>query len=153
MELPIYRALLLLGAIYVLARGSAPERIAMITVVVGSELTLLAVTFGIGTYDTAQYGVLAIDLVVLAIFGAIALRADRFWPLWLTGCHIIGVLAHLAKMLAPDLHPWAYAVALSFGGYLMIALIVVGTFRHQQRLKQSGADPSWSRSSSLWGRV
>lgn len=138
--------MLLLGAIYVLARGGAPERTAMISLVVASELTLLAVTFGIGTYDTAQYGVLVIDLVLLGIYVGIALYADRFWPLWLTGCHIIGVLAHLAKMVAPDLNPWAYAVAQSFGGYPMIVLIVVGTFRHQRRLKRNGVDPSWSSS-------
>ena len=38
---------------------------------------------------------------------------------------------------------------LVFWSYPMLLLIVLGTFRHQQRLARFGADRSWS---SSWGR-
>ena len=40
----------------------------------------------------------------------------------------------------------AYAFVLGFWGYLMLFILALGTWRHQQRLAKFGADRSWSTS-------
>jgi len=60
----------------------------------------------------------------------------------------LGVLGHLARWAGPDAIPWAYAVVLTIWSYPILAIIAIGTFNHQRRLKRLGTDPSWSSSSA-----
>jgi hypothetical protein len=142
-----YWGLLTLASAYVLLRGGKPERLAIAAWAVASMLSTAAVLSGFGNYETLQVGVFAVDLVLLAFLIWIALHADRFWPLWVTGFHTLGVMTHVAKALVPDLHPWAYAVGQVVGGYLIIGAIVLGTARHYRRTKVAVSDYS-SRSSA-----
>lgn len=143
-----YWILLALAAVYVLQRGGTPERLGMAAWVLASLLSTATVLAGLGDYERLQFGVLVVDLFLLAFLIWLSLRADRYWPLWMTGFHLLGVMTHIAKAMAPDLHPWAYAVGQAIGAYLIITTMVVATFRHRARLARQGADSSWSRSSS-----
>jgi len=144
----LYWVLLACAAFYVLWRGGTPERLAISGCAGGSILSAGTVWVGLGTYERLQFGILFVDLGLLAFFLWLALRADRYWPLWVSGFHSVGVMTHFAKALAPDLNPWAYAVGQAAGSYLIIAAIVAGTVRHRLRLARDGADNSWSRSSA-----
>ena len=137
-----YWSLLALCCAYVLWRGGRPERQAIAAWTAASALSTAAVVAGIGAYETLQFGVLAVDLALLGFLVRLALRADRFWPLWVTGFHLVGVMTHLAKAMAPELHPWAYAVGQAAGGYLIMATITAGAMRHHARLIRRGAAPS-----------
>jgi hypothetical protein len=128
-----YWTLLVLAFVYVMVRGSAPERLAMSAWTLASLLSTAAVVSGLGAYETLQFGVFAVDIALLVFLIWLALRADRFWPLWVTGFHLLGVMTHIAKAITPDLHPWAYAVGQSIGGYLIIGAIVAGTARQHRR--------------------
>jgi hypothetical protein len=96
-----------------------------------------------------EVGVFFIDVGCLVAFLGVALRAARYWPLWVTALQVIGIAGHAIKLVDPAGFPWAYAFALAFWSYPMLLLIVLGTFRHQQRLAKFGVDRSWS---SSWGR-
>jgi hypothetical protein len=50
----------------------------------------------------------------------------------------------LARWAAPDVLTWHYAVIMSIWSYPILAIMVLGTWRHQQRVARSGDDPSWS---------
>lgn len=55
-----------------------------------------------------MYPLLAIDLVCLFCFLALALRSDRLWPLWAAGFQLVAVLIHLATVWEIDIAPKAY---------------------------------------------
>jgi hypothetical protein len=88
--------------------------------------------------------VFAVDVACLLAFGALALAADRFWPLWITGIHLIGVATHTAKLVQPEVVPWVYGAIQALWSYPIIILMVIGTVRHQARLRRYGADTSWN---------
>lgn len=132
---------------YALLRGGAPERIVgalmpaayIGTVVFQSQFPV--------RFHGVELGIFIVDCAMLAALLAVALRAERFWPIWMTGLQAVAVAAHLAKMANPAVIPWAYAAMLSFWSYPMMAMLVIGTWRHRRRMAERGADRSWSSSS------
>lgn len=140
---------ILLGAVlaFVWEAGGAPERMAAAAWALASILSAAAVVFQLGSYETLQVGVFGIDLALLVFLIWLSLRADRIWPLLMTGVHLFGVMTHVAKALKPDLHPWAYAVGQAGGSYIILATITVGAARHRWRVRQTGRERSWRGSS------
>jgi len=143
----IYYVLLVFCWMYALLRGGLPERIGATIVAVGSTLTVAALSSMAIRFGSVEIGVFLVDLACLVAFLFLSLRAERYWPLWVTALQIIGIAAHAVKLADPDVIRRAYAIALAFWGYPMLLLIVLGTWRHQQRLARFGSDRSWSRTS------
>lgn len=73
------------------------------------------------------------DLVQLAVLLWIALRSAKYWPLAAAGFHLLTVLTHIAKMIDPGLHQWAYITAIVIWTYLLIAALGVGTWNTWRR--------------------
>jgi hypothetical protein len=143
----IYLVLLLATWGYAGLKGGAPERIGATILLVGSALTLLAVTAAPAhRFVSVELGILAVDVATLIAFLVLALYAERFWPLWITALQAIGTAGHAVKLVDPQILRWGYAFALAFWSYPMLLLLVAGTWSHQKRLKRNGADISWSSS-------
>lgn len=147
-SIPFYYTLLLLCWAYALLRGGAPEKIGTSIVLVGSLLTLATVSTQARSYASVEIGVFLVDVATLLAFLVLALRAQRYWPLWLTALQLIGTAGHIVKWADPDLMPKAYAFAAIFWSYPMLLILALGTWRHQQRLKRFNVDRSWSSSSA-----
>ncbi len=77
-----------------------------------------------------------IDLAVLAAFIAVALRSERFWPLWIAGLQLTISISHMLKAIDQDLLPRAYAAAAVLWSYPILLIIVIGTWRGHRRVKQ-----------------
>lgn len=148
-----YYVLLVLCWIYALLKGGLPERIGASIVAIGSSLTMVAISSRTARFGTVELGVVIVDAACLVAFLILALRAERFWPLWLTALQFIGIAGHAIKAAEPDTIPKAYAFAMAFWSYPMLLLIAVGTWRHQKRLARNGVDPSWSTFSARSGRA
>ena len=144
----LFLVLLIACCAYAFVRGGAPERIGMAVYAAGSVLTYVAVSAPPIRFKGVEVGVFIIDVCVLISFIVIALRANRFWPIWVSALQGLGVLGSLAMLLHPRVIPWAYAVVLSIWSYPILLLIAVGTHFHQRRLKRNDADPSWTPSSA-----
>jgi hypothetical protein len=147
LPVPVYYALFAACGIFVLLKGGAPEKIGTVILAVGSVLSVAAVSSPTGRFGTVEVGVLLVDVITLLSFLALALRAERYWPLCVTALQAIGTAGHAAKLLDPGVIRSAYAIVLSLWGYLMLLLIVLGTWNHQRRLAKFGVDKSWSSSS------
>jgi hypothetical protein len=85
-----------------------------------------------------------VDTAMLVTIVALALYADRFWPLWLAAFQVIQVVAHVPELLIPQLLPTAYGLIISVWAYPMLVILAIGTWRHRQRIKLFGKDASWS---------
>ena len=142
-----YLALLIGCSIYAIGWGGAPERIGMAIVASNAVLSFVAVSAPAVRFRGVEVGVFSVDVVAFLLFAALAMRANRFWPIWVSALLGLGVVGHLAMSLHPRVIPWAYAVVLSIWSYPILLLIVAGTVGHRRRLKRNGADPSWTHSS------
>lgn len=143
----LFLILLIACSAYAFSRGGTPERIGMAIYAVGSVLTFVVVSSPPVRFRGVEVGVFIVDVLVFLGFVLLALRADRFWPIWVSALIGLGVVGHLAMSLHPRVIPWAYAAVLSIWSYPILLLIVAGTVGHRRRLKRNGADPSWTRSS------
>lgn len=144
-NLVVYMTLLLLCWVYALRRGGAPERLAATILAIASLATAAAIPGPQQSFRSVETDVVLIDALCALAFIALALRADRFWPLWLAALQIGGTASHAVKFIDFEAVPRAYAFMLAIWSYPMIALIVAGTWRHRRRLQRFGADQSWSR--------
>jgi hypothetical protein len=147
----IYLALLIASCAYAFTLGGAPERIGMAIVAGNAILTFLLVSAAPIRFQGVEVGVFSVDVFAFLSFIILALRANRFWPIWVSALLGLGVLGSLAMMLHPRVIPWAYAVVLSIWSYPILALIALGTRGHRRRLRANGVDPSWTRSSARPG--
>lgn len=136
---PTYFILLTLCWIYALLRGGKPEQIGATIMIFGTAVTPFAFSEAGTRFGSIEIGVLLVDLAVFAGFAIIALRSDRFWPIWATACVGLGLLGHLGRWCAgADISRVAYWLTLAFWSYPPLALVAIGTFKHHRR-KRSGA--------------
>lgn len=143
-----YLALLVACCTYAAVWGGAPERIGSAVVAANAVLSFMLVSAPASRFQGIERGIFVVDVLAFLAFVVLALRANRFWPIWVSGLLGLGVLGHLARWAGPDVIPWAYAVILSIWSYPILAIIAIGTFNHRRRVTRFGADSSWTRSSA-----
>ncbi|HUG45456.1 MAG TPA: hypothetical protein VMK31_02945 [Sphingomicrobium sp.] len=130
----IFFGFLLLVCGYAWWRGRSEEKIAATTCLLAVLATRLLISPLPSRYADIEFGLLGIDLVVLAAFVAIALQSKRFWPLWAAGFQLTLSISHGLKAVDLDLLPRAYAAAAVFWSYPILLAILVGTWRtHRSR--------------------
>lgn len=129
---------------YALLRGGAPERIGASIYAVGTGLTVLARHEAAIRFGSVEIGILIVDMAALIAFLVLALRARRFWPIWITAFQAVSTAGHVARLADPEMLRWTYAFLLGIWSYPMLLLLAIGTYNHQQRLKRFGSDPAWS---------
>jgi hypothetical protein len=124
-------ALLLVGTCgYALAFGRRDARIVGGACIGASIASVIVASH----YSGVETGILAIDLLTLSVFVFVALRSDRFWPLWISGLQLTTTIGHLLKAIETDLVPIAYAVALRFWAYPILIILAVATWRSRHVL-------------------
>ncbi|WP_373491733.1 hypothetical protein [Parasphingorhabdus sp.] len=143
-RIDFFLTFLMIVCLYSAIRGGQPERRAVIILVVGIVLTILAPAPSIERFTHPEVGILIVDLAMLSAFVMLALYAERYWTLWICSMQVIQVLSHIPIMLIPELLPQAYYITAAIWAYPMLIVLTVGTYRHQQRLQQYGVDRSWS---------
>jgi hypothetical protein len=134
-----YWLLLTCVAGYALWRGRNDERAAALVCVVATIASVLVNSPLTRRFAAVETGVMLVDLAALAAFVAIALRTNRFWPLWVAGFQLTSTFAHALKAIHFSLVPQVYAAAERFWVYPIFLAIVIGTWRSQRRLQPQQA--------------
>lgn len=111
--------------------GGWPERVAA-TAMVGAWFATAVLLSKIQLWGL-EIEVMIIDVVLFGTVLAIALRSDRWWPLWASGFLGLVVLVHLAVILDPKIWGRAYFVASNIFSYLTMAALLVGSLTRRQR--------------------
>ena len=112
--------------------GGLDEHIASMAFLIATVASKLFVE---SNYDSTENILLVIDLVLLGCLVTLALRSDRFWPLWAAAFQLVGTTVHLASMVETGNFAWAYAVGLIFWSYPVLIALGVGTWfegRHRR---------------------
>jgi hypothetical protein len=70
-----------------------------------------------------QWNVLYIDMALLALYVALALRSGRYWPMFAASFQLLAVVTHIARALDATVTGWAYLTAEIVWSYLVLATI------------------------------
>jgi hypothetical protein len=128
-----------LVALYAFFRGSRDEREVGVICVVGALLTHLLISPLAERFETVETPVMVVDVAVFAGFLMVALRSERFWPLWVAGLQLTTMMGHVLKAMDSSLLPRAYGAALSFWANAIVLILAAGTWRRQRRLVRARA--------------
>lgn len=142
-----FNLFLLLTSGYAIWKGGKPERWAGAAFLLAAAATLLMNLPRQAHFQSLEVEVLVIDAALLALLIFLALRANRYWPLWMVAIHASTVAVHFAKLVNPSLVWPLYATAAQISSIPMQLLIAWATMRHQRRLRSFGSDRPWSGSS------
>lgn len=136
----LFRILLALVALYAFLRGSRDERYAGAIMIVGAAATHLAISPLRQRFGVVETPVMMVDIAVFAGFLWIALRSQRFWPMWIAGLQLTAILGHVMKLVDTSLFSRAYGAALVFWAWPIVLLLAIGTWRAQRRTRREGDD-------------
>jgi hypothetical protein len=139
----VYFTLLFFCCGYAFLRGGPPERVCSVIIIAGAAISAFILPTPGGRFEHLEVGIFAVDAAMLCGFIAIALCAQRYWPLWMSSMQLVAVASHSAGLLLSYRLPWAYAVAIAFWSYPMLIMLAWGTARHRGRVRRFKWDPSW----------
>jgi hypothetical protein len=135
----IFWSILIGTCAYALLRGRSDERVSAAVCLLATLATQIVMPPPSERYAGLDFELVLIDIGVLAAFVAVALRSERFWPLWIAGLQLTISISHMLKAVDQDLLPRAYAAAAVLWSYPILLIIAVGTWRsHQRRLRETG---------------
>lgn len=118
-------------------RGGGVDRLAsaMIVAAVIAEPLVGGIEF-----NSWRIGIALVNLTLLLGLGALALRADRWWLILLTGFQLVSVLTHLIPFMAPHYLMWTGATLRLVNWCLISVILVLGVVeieRMRRALAQS----------------
>ena len=105
--------------------GRDSERWTAISLLCAAAISPLVQT---SDFVRPELGILVIDLALLAYLMTLALRSDRFWPLWAAAFQIVGTTVHLARMVDTEVWPFVYGTAQIFWSYPVLIALATGTW-------------------------
>lgn len=140
MNLVIFNSLLLASCAYALVKGGAPERSGALIALVASALTMAVNLPILKPFANVELEFVLVDVGVFAAFTMLAIRSNRFWPIWAAAFAGLGLLGHFARLhVGAGISDWAYAVSLTIWSYPTLIALAVGTFNHRRCLGNASA--------------
>ncbi|TZG25958.1 hypothetical protein [Sphingomonas montanisoli] len=115
---------------YAIWRGGVPEIAGAVIMAMGSFLTPIAVGSLYPKWNSAEPAIALVDLVAFAAFAILALKSDRFWPIWTTSFLVPVLAIHIVKLLGHTTTGAALSNSQVFWAYLMIVSIIFGVRSH-----------------------
>lgn len=137
-------AFLLAGAIW--RWGGGPERWLMGSFLATMVLPVYVVWWlRLGAAEVGPYApfMLMVDLLATALFVAIALQANRNYPLWIAGFQIVALVAHMARAMVEDGSTLAFAILIIGPSYCQLLVLIGGSVRHWLRERRFGTYRDW----------
>jgi hypothetical protein len=122
---------------YAVWQGGKDGRIACAIMMGGSMLTYLA-TLG----HPSRVPLLMLDIGVLAAFTWLALRSRSYWPLWVTGFHLITVAEGVASLAVPSTAKGILHAVTGFWAVPMLLAMSLGIFLDRRTALHADAQPS-----------
>lgn len=119
-------------------KGDEPERIAGGAYVLGWFASLLIQ--GDGAVGGTQWGMMAIDTIMLLVLVALVWKSRRAWPVWASAMQSLVVMSHILTLV--DIRPPAsafYAV-MNLASTGILLAIAVGTFWAWQERRAAGLE-------------
>lgn len=140
----IFNLVLVAVAFYAVRRGGGPERAVAVSMIVAAIASALVSLSTRANFEVVVVLLLVVDVLLFAVVAAIAVYANRFWPLWIAALQLDAIAIHIIKAYDREILPIIYAWSSGQIAYPMLLLLAWGTARHRKRVETSGLDRSWS---------
>jgi hypothetical protein len=146
----LFWALALLCCSYAVIFGGRDGRWATLLLLAAAGLTAPATLFG-RAWGELELAILAVDLLLLSGLYALMLASRRYWPIWMTGFHLVAVVTHLSTMVAPSFTPRLYKAMESFWAIPVLLSLLIGVELDRRALSRAralvapGEDPGRER--------
>ena len=116
-------------------KGDEPERVGGGVYALGSLAALLVQNDG--QLFGPQWGLMAVETVVLGAYAALAWKSRRSWPIWASALQSVVVMSHV--LTTTDIRPpiaafYAVVNLASYGILLVLALGVLQAWRDRRAL-------------------
>lgn len=134
---------LLFAVPFALWKGGTPERLAAAVLAAMTVIGVTAHRFIPIRYDHVDAAALTVDLLGFIGMTAIALYADRSWPLWTAALQLLSSMSHLIRFTSGTVEQLVYSWVKSLPTFLVLLILIGGTILHRRRLRRFGTDPSW----------
>lgn len=115
---------LMLASLLAFRFGGRDEQLAAMAFIVAT----LATRQVHANYEHTELMVLVVDSGLLIALVALALKSDRFWPMYAAAFQLVGTVVHVASLTEKGDFAWAYAVGLIFWSYAVMAALMAGTW-------------------------
>lgn len=138
----IYFSLTILCCGYAAVRGGAPERWGVAILVSAIGASALATFIAPVHFRSFDVGVWIVDSCLFLALTMLAMRAQRYWPMWMAAIMLNTLLTHML-MLTPIFWPWSYSVLLGAWSLAKPPMLAVATWRHRNRVERYGEDRAW----------
>lgn len=119
-------------------KGDEPERIAAGAYVLTWFATLLVQ--GDSSGPGPQWGMMSIDMIMLAVYVGLAWKSRRSWPVWATALQSLIVMSHVLTLvdIRPPLSAVYAVINLASTGILLV--LAIGTFWAWQERRAAGLE-------------
>jgi len=77
-------------------------------------------------WNATHWPTFSVDMLLLLALLVIAIRTNRFWPLWVFGFHLITISAHLASLFTHIVPARAYFVLATMWAVPKLLIVVAG---------------------------
>lgn len=126
--------------------GAGPERVLIglfIATMVAPYHLFELLGLGNAVFGPFAWVYIAIDLFAGLAFVAVALQANRNYPLWVAGFQLVALGAHAVRGMVDTVSPLAYLILAIGPSYCQLVLIFAGFVRHTIRERQFGPYRAW----------
>ncbi|MGX7894270.1 hypothetical protein [Tsuneonella sp. HG222] len=123
--------------------GGAPERIGGLVVLSMAVLqTLMHIVHPQFYHDVDPVSVV-IDVFLFVNLLALAIYAERLWPVWGASLQILSLSAHFARALHFEMPEMVYGLMKAIPTLFFQLALIVGTINHRRIVKRLGSDVAW----------
>lgn len=119
-------------------KGDEPERIGAGAFLLGWFASLLVQQDG--RLHRTQWGLMGIDVIMLAVFAALAWKSRRAWPVWACALQALIVMSHVLTLV--DLRPSmaAFIAVNNLASYGILMALCVGVLRAWRERRAAGME-------------
>lgn len=119
-------------------KGDEPERVGAGAYALGMLVSLLIQSDG--AVRATQWGLMGIDIILLAVFAGLAWKARMAWPVWAAALQSLIVMSHVLTLV--DVRPSlaAFYAVINLASLGVLAAIAVGAFGAWQERRAAGLE-------------
>lgn len=146
MRILLFSLLLCAMLLFAYRRGGQPEKVVAATLVLAFALGLLILVV-MGPSDYLQFDPVRFSLesVVLLVLMVVAIRANRWWPICVSGLQLIIVTTQMLKLVGIRGSFGIYWAMTTVPTYFQYLLLLIGVVAHTARANSVGTYRDWRR--------
>lgn len=131
-------ALALVVVAFALLKGDEPERVGAGAYALGMLASLLIQSDG--AVRGTQWGLMGVDILMLAVFAGLAWKARMAWPVWAAALQSLIVMSHVLTLV--DIRPsmQAFYAVINLASLGVLAAIAVGAVQAWRERRAAGLE-------------